>query len=683
MSAQPAVLQVVILRDGLLVGTEMLVPGQYNIGSGLDCDVRLDDASISPAHATLYFQNGKAAIQDQQSDTGVFVNGHRVTACEVRSVDEVAVGPFSLKVRVVQQKAPAKAGPSPEVAAILGGAAPSRGSNPPSKQNLPPVQAAPPPPPQVAPNKPPLPATVVSARRMNTAPVASAEPVLQKPSHLKAVPSTQFEDETATESFMLGEGAQPTAELPQQRKPQPAPPPPPKKAPPAQKAAPVAKQAKRPVPPKAPYGQEGKGAPKLFFELYWGDIRQTARSFGTIKPKKPVLAGSSDKEVPAWGFSTGSRFVIADQRGGGYRVFIPPGAAVEKRGDDGNFYPLTADQLEAVGQRRYIGLANGQAIRLTNDSSETWMVAYVQPALPRPFVNPMRRWPWLNLFILGILSVGAGAFIAMAPSDELPDFQNKKLPPVAVKLLAPEKKKEREKKVEQLKKKTEEKKKVETKKEEVKKPEPKQEVKQTVQAIAKVEKVQKQMKDMLAAIDKLGAGPGAKNKTDYKLSGLIGKEPIANAGLGTFGLGGGGAGGQGFKGMENLRGKGIGALGAGNIGKGAVSGTVSHATSHNIGAQGTIDKEAVAKVINSHLHEVSACYERALLKTPGLAGKIVLEWGISTAGSVTSARTKSSSMKSAEVESCILNALKLWKFPPAKGAGVVISYPFMFNSVGF
>jgi hypothetical protein len=188
---------------------------------------------------------------------------------------------------------------------------------------------------------------------------------------------------------------------------------------------------------------------------------------------------------------------------------------------------------------------------------------------------------------------------------------------------------------------------------------------------------------MLAAIDKLGAGPGAKNKTDYKLSGLIGKEPIANAGLGTFGLGGGGAGGMGFKGMENLRGKGIGALGAGRIGKGAVGGTVSHATAHSVGAQGSIDKEAVAKVINSHLHEVSSCYERALLTQPGLAGKIVLEWGISTSGNVTSARTKSSTMKSSAVESCILSALKLWKFPPARGAGVIISYPFMFNSVGF
>ena len=102
-----------------------------------------------------------------------------------------------------------------------------------------------------------------------------------------------------------------------------------------------------------------------------------------------------------------------------------------------------------------------------------------------------------------------------------------------------------------------------------------------------------------------------------------------------------------------------------------------------MGTQGSIDKEAVAKVINSHLHEVSSCYERALLKTPGLAGKIVLEWQITVTGSVGYAKTKSSSMQSAAVESCILTVLKTWRFPAAKGAGVVITYPFMFNSVGY
>jgi hypothetical protein len=40
-------------------------------------------------------------------------------------------------------------------------------------------------------------------------------------------------------------------------------------------------------------------------------------------------------------------------------------------------------------------------------------------------------------------------------------------------------------------------------------------------------------------------------------------------------------------------------------------------------------------------------------------------------------------MQSPAVESCIINVLKLWHFPAAKGAGVVITYPFMFNSVGY
>jgi hypothetical protein len=195
------------------------------------------------------------------------------------------------------------------------------------------------------------------------------------------------------------------------------------------------------------------------------------------------------------------------------------------------------------------------------------------------------------------------------------------------------------------------------------------------------------MKDLLAAVDKLGSGPGAKNaKNDFKLSGLLGKAPIANAGLGTIGLGGGGGGGAGIKGAELLRGiggAGVGALGAGNIGKGAVSGAVTHAVSRTIGAQGNIDKEAVAKAINQHLAEVSSCYERALLKEPGLSGKIILEWQITTSGTVGYAKTKSSSMRSAAVESCIITSLKGWKFPAAKGAGVVITYPFMFNSVGY
>jgi outer membrane biosynthesis protein TonB len=443
--------------------------------------------------------------------------------------------------------------------------------------------------------------------------------------------------------------------------------------------------------PSIPAAAEGKGVPRLFFELYWGELRQHARSFGAIPAKKPVVGGLDDNApMPLWGFDVqAGRMVLADKKGGGYRVFVPTGAAVERRGDDGNFYPLAPDGLEAIGQRKFIGLNNGQAVRFSGEG-EISLVAYVQPPLPRPWSNPLKNLPLLALGLTALFFGLFAAFVSFAPSDEMPDFVNKNVPPVAVRLLAPEpkKKEEAQKKLEAIKKKEPEKKKVEVAKVEkpIAKPPPLA-TPPKIKALEKLSAAGPAMKDLLAAVDKLGNGPGKKDaKNNYKMADLIGKAPIANAGLGTFGIGGGGAGGMGTKGLEVLRGKGgggIGALGAGNVGKGAVGGTVGRASVRSIGVQGTIDKEAVAKVINSHLSEVSACYERALLREPGLAGKIVLEWNISTSGGVTTAKTKSSTMKSSAVEACILTSLKTWKFPPAKGAGVVISYPFLFNSVGY
>ena len=53
MSAQPTVLQVVILRDGLQVGTEVFVPGQYTLGSGAYADLKLDDPSMTASSISI------------------------------------------------------------------------------------------------------------------------------------------------------------------------------------------------------------------------------------------------------------------------------------------------------------------------------------------------------------------------------------------------------------------------------------------------------------------------------------------------------------------------------------------------------------------------------------------------------------------------------------------------------
>lgn len=731
MSGQPAVLQVVILRDGLLVGTEVFVPGQYTLGSGPAVDLRLDDASVNETHAYLYFQNGRAAIQDAGSGS-VFVNGHRVNACEVRAVDEIACGPFTLKVRVMAQKQQ-KPPPPPEVAAILGnqgqgpgaGQQQQRGSGGGSKGGTP------------ARGQSQTPATVVSSRRMTAAP-AAAEPVQARAPHLRPVPVEDSESRTESVQInaeLLGPTA-PARPSPAARRPQPAasledlmPGPAPMSAKEAsdallpayvpgkpvsaqpaathQRGASARAQAPTAVPaargqvvgarlpaPSIPSAADGKGKPYLFVETYWGPIRRAVKSFSKIDPKKKLVATEDDSgALPLHGFSLGETgFVFAEQKADLFRVFVPTGADVERRAQDGNFYPVQVDTLEVgPGQRRCITLGAGHAVRFAGTDGMS-LVAYVQPAIPKPFVSPLKGLPWLALASLAIFGSAFMAFILIfAQVPDSADFQAKNVNPVAVKLIAPpkpEEKKKLDEKVEKMKK--PEKKKDDTPKPKEKTPPVQTASAETKKALKSVEKLAAAgpaMKDLLAAVDKLGNGPGVKGaKNDFKLSGLIGKQPIASAGIGTFGLGGGGGGGMGIKGAEILRGKGgggIGALGAGNVGKGAVAGTVSHAASHNIGAQGSIDKEAVAKVINSHLHEVSSCYERALLKTPGLAGKIVLEWQITTSGTVGYAKTKSSSMQSAAVESCIIQVLKTWQFPPAKGSGVVITYPFMFNSVGY
>lgn len=695
MSVQPTVLQVVIMRDGLLVGTEVFVPGQYTLGSGPGADLCLADPNVEDSHAFLYFQNGRAAIEDGGSGA-TYVNGNKVTTCELRPVDEVACGPFTLKIRIVSQKPGARAAPA-SVASLLGGPAPSKPQPPSSAapprppEPSPPERPAPPRPIAVGGSRPQPSATIVSNRRMNAAP-RPAEPATARAPHLRSVP-VQAQEPSPTVKVQLDADLR-TAPLEGQNKgheatvisrahhPQ-------KKSPEQKAATPEA----RVYSPGIPSAADGKGKPVLFVDFYWGDTRRYSNSYRKIDPKTKLVAREDDSApLPLYGFSlAGAEFVFAEQMAGDlYRVYVPPGAAIERRAADGNFYPVQTETLEKSGDsRRHVTLGTGHAVRFSG-AEDVMVMAYVQPPIPKPFVNPLRGLPWLTLAVLALLLSAFGTFLfyfADLPLDA--DFQSRTINPVAVKLIAPPKPEEKlklEKKIEKIKK--AEKKPEVAKKVEKETPKPvAAETKKVLKTIEKLAAAGPAMKDLLQAVDKLGSGPGSKTaKNDTKLSGLLGKAPIANAGIGTFGLGGGGAGGQGFKGAELLRGKGgagIGALGAGNIGKSSVAGTVTRASTRSIGAQGTIDKEAVAKVINSHLHEVSSCYERALLKTPGLAGKIVLEWQITTAGAVGYAKTKSSTMQSPAVESCILTSIKGWRFPAAKGSGVVITYPFMFNSVGY
>ena len=182
-------------------------------------------------------------------------------------------------------------------------------------------------------------------------------------------------------------------------------------------------------------------------------------------------------------------------------------------------------------------------------------------------------------------------------------------------------------------------------------------------------------RSMVQAVSNIDAvkAPGGSN---FRVGALVGKTPSSDVQVG-----GGGGGKLLTRGSAALLKRGVGRL-AGRR-NGTVRGGVRRVSARRLKARGSISREAVAKVINENLGQVQYCYERALLKKPGLKGKLVLEWQISSSGRVSRVRQKMSTIQSAEVASCIIGKLKRWRFPKPRGGVVVVSYPFIFSSVGF
>ena len=98
---------------------------------------------------------------------------------------------------------------------------------------------------------------------------------------------------------------------------------------------------------------------------------------------------------------------------------------------------------------------------------------------------------------------------------------------------------------------------------------------------------------------------------------------------------------------------------------------------------GSLDKELIRGVIRDHLSQVRYCYEKALVRSPGLFGKVNTVWTIGADGRVRDAKVDSTTMAHPEVSSCITSKILTWSFPRPRGGGtVVVRYPFIFTTTG-
>ena len=87
-----------VVRAGGGRAGEHFVPSgeRTTIGRSPDCDIFLDDVTVSRNHAVLVVEGDRFVIEDQGSLNGTYVNRRRVESAELEDGDELQIGKYRL-----------------------------------------------------------------------------------------------------------------------------------------------------------------------------------------------------------------------------------------------------------------------------------------------------------------------------------------------------------------------------------------------------------------------------------------------------------------------------------------------------------------------------------------------------------------------------------------------------------
>lgn len=162
------------------------------------------------------------------------------------------------------------------------------------------------------------------------------------------------------------------------------------------------------------------------------------------------------------------------------------------------------------------------------------------------------------------------------------------------------------------------------------------------------------------------AGAGARSGAD--LGGV--DEILGRAdGNGT----GGGGGGRGAAGTA-------GAGGGGGVGRAQVRIAAPAPIASDAGPAGaTRSAGALMAVVQRHAAAVRFCYNRHLQKKPGSSGQVVLRLTVVADGTVSAADVLRSTMGDPELDTCLLNQAREWRFAPATEARFTFDVPLVFT----
>jgi hypothetical protein len=87
----------VVRSGGGRAGEHFIPEGERTlIGRSPDCEIFLDDVTVSRRHAILIRQGGGYAVEDQGSLNGTFVNRQRIERAALESGDELQIGKYRM-----------------------------------------------------------------------------------------------------------------------------------------------------------------------------------------------------------------------------------------------------------------------------------------------------------------------------------------------------------------------------------------------------------------------------------------------------------------------------------------------------------------------------------------------------------------------------------------------------------
>ncbi|NLB71942.1 MAG: FHA domain-containing protein [Chloroflexi bacterium] len=96
-SSQP----VLMVVSGSLPAGQIPIPNDnFTVGRAPTNQLRLEEATVSRAHAVFRYSQDAWYLQDQNSSAGTYVNGLRIDAVRLNHGDEITIGPYKFQFQI-------------------------------------------------------------------------------------------------------------------------------------------------------------------------------------------------------------------------------------------------------------------------------------------------------------------------------------------------------------------------------------------------------------------------------------------------------------------------------------------------------------------------------------------------------------------------------------------------------